>query len=207
MRVLFVLLLLALVPVCAAETFSADLGEFRRGGLPYRNPPAFRDVSLEASASGLAGVSLSGQAGFGVGLKDFGCARVSVAQSFQTPRREPYRTTGILFEAGVRSFVDLAPDVAIYTEHALVVGLTQFTYPSSRGRPTSKANVLMLGSAHTLGFEYGDFTWRWFLDFGVRTSFPVVAWDDRPTGKLRRRTLWYDSVQWIAFRVGVRLYL
>jgi hypothetical protein len=211
MRLLIVLLILVAAQVCAAESYPAELGDFRRDAMLYRGSPDWRNVSLEASAAGLGGTSITGQAGVGASLRlteaTSGCVRLSVARSFHTPRRDRYRSRGLLFETGVRTFTDLGPDISIFSEHTVAVGLAQFSYGRFRGRPSGTASMLRVGTAHTLGLEYGNFTWRGFFDFGVRTSFPVFVWGDRPADKRRQQLLWNDTVQWLAIRAGVRLYL
>ncbi|MBK9975620.1 MAG: hypothetical protein IPP14_12685 [Planctomycetes bacterium] len=113
-------------------------------------------------------------------------------------------------EAAVRFHVDFAENVAFYGTHGinLVAQFAYFQLDETRdGTDLGVVTSLGLGTVNSFGLEFGNKTWRGFVETGFRTQFFFIQDSDE------RAVRGYEDdirkafrFQWLAARLGVRLY-
>lgn len=228
-------LLLAVLVVCAAplcaQSFEITRSAGRKAAL-FQTAPApeskpdentfaameersrWRGIELEAWGGVIAAKRsmISTGLGFGFHLLDTMSLvfRLDYDHNLGSARDfRPQIRQGTL-EAAVRFHVDFADNVAFYGTHGinLVAQFAYFQLDETRdGTDLGVVTSMGLGTVNSFGLEFGNKTWRGFVETGFRTQFFFIQDSDE------RAVRGYEDdirkafrFQWIAARLGVRLY-
>lgn len=115
----------------------------------------------------------------------------------------------LLLEPGVRFHLDFDESVAFFSNHGPSITAQLASYAlDERADGTDQGTIfsLGLGTAHTIGLEFGPRDWRGFVETGLRTEFVLVQSGDREVRGFRDNLRDDFRFQWIVLRGGVRFY-
>lgn len=117
---------------------------------------------------------------------------------------------GATVEVGVRFHIDFAESVAFYGTHGINIAgqIAYFQLDESRdGTTLGAVTSLGAGTVNVFGLEFGDKTWRGFLESGLRTQFYFLQDSDEDAVEGFQDDIAGDfRFQWIVARAGVRFY-
>ncbi|MBZ0136549.1 MAG: hypothetical protein K8I27_09270 [Planctomycetes bacterium] len=173
----------------------------------------WRSLSLEGSV-GLIGAKRtmwSGSVGVAIPLFTSVSLVLRAEYNMELGASRAYRpqTRGLLFEPCIRLHLDFDESVAFFSQHGLSA-IYRFDYfklddrvsDSDRGLVSSFA----LGTVHSVGLEFGERTWRGFVETGFRTSFVLVQSANDDVKGFKDDIREDFRFQWLVLRAGVRFY-
>lgn len=117
---------------------------------------------------------------------------------------------GAAVEVGVRFHIDFADSVAFYGTHGINIAgqIAYFQLDETKNGTTLGAVTSMgAGTVNVFGLEFGDKTWRGFVESGLRTQFYFLQNSDEEAVEGFEDDIRTDfRFQWIVARAGVRFY-
>lgn len=117
---------------------------------------------------------------------------------------------GAAVEVGVRFHIDFADSVAFYGTHGINIAaqLAYFQLDETRdGTTIGTVTSIGAGTVNVFGLEFGDKTWRGFVESGLRTQFFFLQNSDEDAVEGFEDDIRTDfRFQWIVARAGVRFY-
>jgi hypothetical protein len=117
---------------------------------------------------------------------------------------------GAAVEVGVRFHIDFADFVAFYGTHGINISgqLAYFKLDESKdGTTLGLVTSFGAGTVNVFGLEFGDRTWRGFVESGLRTQFFFLQNSDEDAVEGFEDDIRTDfRFQWIVARIGVRFY-
>jgi hypothetical protein len=179
----------------------------------YSAASQWRPVSLEAHV-GLIGskrTMWSGAMGTAIPLYSSISLALRAEYNMELGASRDYRpqTRGFLFEPGVRLHLDFHEHVALYSQHALSVVYRLDYYkldPRRAGDDRGVVSSFGAGTANSVGLEFGERTWRGYVETGLRTQFIIFQTSDEDAKGFEDDIREDFRFQWLVIRAGVRFY-
>lgn len=174
----------------------------------------WRNLCLEAHTGVIAARRSMLTAGLGVDFHLLNSmslvARVDYNHDLGQAREFRPQIRGAAVEVGVRFHIDFADNVAFYGTHGINIAgqIAYFQLDESRdGTTLGAVTSLGAGTVNVFGLEFGDKTWRGFVESGLRTQFYFLQNSDEDAVEGFEDDIRTDfRFQWIVARAGVRFY-
>lgn len=135
--------------------------------------------------------------------------RVEYDQQLGDPRDYRPQLRGAYLEPGVRLHLDFHPNIALYSNHGISVHAGWAYFQLDKRLVDSglgKVFQLGVGTANVIGLEFGDDFVRGFAETGLRTQFMIIQEADKEVKGYQDDLREGLRFQWLAIRLGVRLY-